>query len=152
MDLKDYVQRIRNEEFSESPQLSLGELIEQFESLDLRYDEKEYKRVSFDFGSAVPTTLDSWRGSYCELALGYELSGYDRTDDKHFTENSADKFLEHLKDTVGVTLTGWKGGDFLMDESTPVWVANPGNSGTTAVVGVHDAGWQIIILTTYMEY
>lgn len=29
--------------------------------------------------------------------------------------------------------TGWKGGEFTMDESTPVWVANAGNSGNTGL-------------------
>ena len=48
--------------------------------------------------------------------------------------------------------TGWKGGEFEMDESTPVWVANPGDSGNTGIIDVIDDGWRVIIMTSYCNY
>lgn len=48
--------------------------------------------------------------------------------------------------------TGWKGGEFTMDESTPVWVANAGNSGNTGIIDVVDDGWRIILMTAYCEF
>ena len=140
----------RNYEFSKSYQLSLGQLISELENLDLKYDEKEMKSICFDFGSAIPTTLDSYRGYYDELAIGYTLTGYDNNDN-HFGDKKADEFLKELKATIGKEFTGWKGGEYTMDENTPLWIANPGNAGGTGVVGVIDVSWQIVILTAYIE-
>ena len=155
MDYIDYIQSIvkqtRERKFNDSPQLSLGEFIAELEKCDLEYNEKESKGICFDFGSAVPTSLDSWRGSYSELALGYKLSGYDNTQE-HFADKTSTELLSHLKETIGKEFTGWKGGEFTMNENTPVWVANSGNSGNTAVVGVLDADWQIVIITAYCEF
>lgn len=150
-DIQDLMVKQREERFSKSNQLSLGELINELEKVDLKYDDKTYKSVEFDFGSAVPTDLDSWRGSYNELALGYRLSGYDNQDE-HFAECKADKLLEHLKESIGKEYSGWKGGEFTMSENTPIWVANSGNSGNTSVVGVYDANYKIVIITQYCEF
>ena len=69
-------------------------------------------------------------------------------------------FLKMLKSTVGKTMTGYKGGDFLMGETTPVWVANYGKvSGfrkyefkDTAVVDVIEQESAVIIKTKAMNY
>lgn len=156
MDLMEHIARIaqakRDQSFADSPQLILGDLIDELEKCDLSdLSSGEKKGIAFDFGSAIPTTVDSWRGSYAELAIGYRLSGYDN-DDQHFSDSYAVDFLEHLKSTIGKTFDGWKGGEYTMSKSTPVWVSNPGNAGSTAVVGVLDAGWQIVIITAYCEY
>lgn len=150
-DIHEQVKRQRELRFRGNQQLSLGEFIKELESVDLKYDEETYKDVDFDFGTALPTQLDSWRGSYDEIALGYKLSGYDNNSE-HFTNNKADKLLEHLKSAIGKEYTGWKGGEFIMDENTPVWVANPGHSGNTGIVGVLDAGYKLVIITAYCEY
>lgn len=41
---------------------------------------------------------------------------------------SAGEFYDILRDAVGTEYTGWKGGQFEMSETTPVWVANRGTS------------------------
>ena len=155
MEFKDYLSAVvtaqRKKRFNESPQLSLGKLITEFESFKLLKDNGEVKTVRFDFGSAIPTELASWRGSYDELALGYKLSGYDSADD-HFAECKADQLVKHLKEAIGKTYTGWKGGYYIMDESTPVWVDNPGDSGSTGIIGVIDNGYEFIIITGHCEY
>lgn len=146
--INDHSRQMRANRFSNSNQLSLGELIEK---LDATIDEKEDKCVSFDFGTAVPTTLDSWRGSYDELALGYKLTGYDNNED-HFGSITNKALIEELKSAIGKEFTGWKGREFVMDESTPVWVDNAGNSSNTAIVGVLDDGWRVVLITSFTEY
>ena len=151
-ELNELVSNQRKESFATSHQITVGELIKQLENTELMYDENEYKSVYFDFGSAIPTNIDSWRGSYDELALGYELTGYDSKENAHFSDCKADKLLEELKSAIGKTYTGWKGGDFIMSENTPIWVANSGNSGNTGIIGVLDEDWCIIILTAFCKY
>lgn len=153
MDLQEYfnksIKQMRDKSFNKSPQLTLGELIEQLENCGVK-DDGELKYLCFDFGTAIPTILGSWRGSYDELAIGYELCGYDGNGDYEAT--TVDLILKRLKEAIGKTYTGWKGGDFVMNEDTPIWVANSGSSGNTGIVGVLDLGWQVVLLTAYCEF
>lgn len=150
--IQAYLRERRNRAFASSAQLTLGEIIEKLEKCGLTHGENvEHKKVDYDFGTAIPTTLDSWRGSYTELALGYKLSGYDNNEE-HFTETTAETLLSELKSAIGKEFTGWKGGDFTMDADTPVWVANAGNSGNTGIIDVVDDGWRIVLMTAYCEY
>ena len=148
--LNRIVEAQRRDRFSISDQITLGKLIEEIEQHGVMNGEDD-KTVDFDFGTAVPTTLDSWRGSYAELALGYKLSGYDNDED-HFAQITAKDLLKELKSAIGKTYTGWKGGEFIMSENTPVWVTNPGDSGNTGVIGTVDEGYKIVIITAYCEY
>lgn len=87
----------RQERFQRSDQLSLGQLIERLAHLDPE------DRVVFDFCNMVPTKLESWRGSYDELALGVVDAGRigrERT--------SVEELLMRLRFAVGRTYTGWK--------------------------------------------
>lgn len=144
--LDDHLDKMNKERFDKSPQLSLGQLIAEIEKYDLKLKKGNSKSIYFDFGSAVPTTLDSWRGVYAELALGYKLTGYDSEERFYPT---AEDLLTELKQAIGKEFYGWKGGEFTMDENTPVWVDNPGNYNRTIITGIHDTGYSIIILTQY---
>lgn len=124
-------------------QLTLGKLIEQLQACDLTGTDGKPKSICYDFCRFRPTSLMSWRGSYAELALGYKENG---------DYPSAQSILEDCQSSIGATYQGYKGGDFVMDADTPVWVANYGNSSETAIVGVVDAGYQIVLLTAYCEY
>lgn len=132
------VQAARNERLKDSPQLTLGELILKLKALN-----KPDEDVCFDFERATPTCLSSWRGSYCELAIRFDFESNPHT---------VAKFIDLLEEAVGKTYTGYKGGDFVMGKRTPVWVANYGHSGNTAVVDVLDTRYRIIIKTEYCEY
>ena len=148
-----YLKNVRDNTFESSTQLTLGELIEKLEARGVNQKENgeyESKWISFDFGSAIPTSLDSWRGSYSELALGYALSG--REGEGDYENTTVESLLKELKNSVGKTFYGWKGGDFIMDKDTPIWVANSGSSDSTGVIGVLDIGWKVILLTAYCEY
>jgi hypothetical protein len=155
MEIQDYIENLvrqqRDKSFANSPQFSLGEFMNEIENCGTTKDNGEEKDVCFDFGSAVPTSLDSWRGSYNELALGYKLSGYDNNAE-HFSTITAKGLLAELKSAIGKTYTGWKGGEFTMNERTPVWVSHPGNASNTAIVGVLNEGWRLVILTAYCEF
>jgi hypothetical protein len=101
----------REERMKTSPQLSLGEIILKLENIT-----DDTKPVVFDFGHR-PTGFGSWRGSYCELALGHAQAPAALT---------TAQLLHAAKEVNGKTLEGYKGGDFYMSRRTPVWVANYG--------------------------
>ncbi len=142
----------RTERMKDSIQLTLGKLIAEIEKCELKISSGHFKTVDFDFGSAIPTRLASWRGSYAELALGYKLSGRDAYDRNNNNSITADILIQNLKEAIGKSFEGWKGGDFIMNEDTPVWVSNPGDSGNTGIIGVYDAKHSLVILTAYCEY
>lgn len=103
-------------------------------------NDKEDVPVCFDFEYARPTNYMSWRGVYAELAVGFAFDGLRTT---------LDEFIVRTEQCVGETFDGYKGGDFTMTAKTPVWVANYGNVGSTAITGVYDEGWQVVLMTGY---
>ena len=139
--LKNAVQAKRNEELKNSPQLLLGEMILKLEGV-----KDKSKPLYIDLLGKRPMGIDSWRGSYCELAIQTESFGDFNTDkiawesedgqyksykpQKIGKENpTVEEWLKVLKEAVGKTFTGYKGGDFLMGKNTPVWLAEYGDSG-----------------------
>jgi hypothetical protein len=146
--IQDEVRKMRMETFAATPQLTLGELIDQLRAIDITDD----CEIEFAFGHMVPTMCDSWRGSYNELAIGYAHYNDVKTPPK------AIDFIQHLEATVGTVFEGWKGGEYEMTQSTPVWAANPGEAPQTGVIGLHvlynlnDKAWHIYIRTDYCEF
>lgn len=138
----ELMKKQREENFSKSNQFTLGKLIDELQSIELKTSSGEYKDVYFDFGYFSPTFLESWRGSYDEISLGYSEGN----------SIKVDRLIQLLNGAIGETFEGYKGGDFVMYEHTPLWIANYGNSGNTGVIGVHDRGWSIVLLTSYFEY
>lgn len=116
------------------PAMRLGDIIDALEPV------KSNVRIEFDFGGFEPTGLDSYRGYYSDLALSFGDEGMCVAD-----------LLAELKDADGNVFTGYKGGDYRMDRSTPVWVANYGNSHGVAVVAVEDQEWRIILRTALID-
>jgi hypothetical protein len=146
------LQRLNN-----SDQLTLGELMLKLEALLPNQEAiaKKYGQeanVVFDFEYAIPTGLGSWRGSYDELAINFNFRGYEYFGGKKPEEMSLSKFIKILKDTLGKEFTGWKGGEFVMGKTTPLWVANDGNSGNTAVIDVLDNEYEVVLVTGRREY
>lgn len=116
-------------------QLTLGRLIRLLEVED------QQKYIQYDFVNFVPTTLDSYRGYYTDLAIGFK-----QIDDlKH--NPTVGSLLADLKSAVGQEYTGWKGGEFTMNESTPLWVDKPGGASGTAIVGVIGDEYRVILVT-----
>lgn len=113
--------------------MNLGDFIGRLELFDPR------DPIAFDFVSFHPTTLDSYRGRYDELALGYANEGNDPL---------VTTILEDARTAVGKTFTGWKGGDFVMHEGKKIWVANPSEAGSTTISHVARTDHKVIIYTT----
>lgn len=152
MDMQEYldnaIKSARAETLATSAQLTLGEIILKIEPLLKK--QKEVKenfgheaKVVFDFEYLFPTGIDSWRGSYSELALEFSSEG---------EAMEISKFYKMLKETIGKEFTGYKGGEFTMNKHTPVWVANYSHSGNTGVVDIVDNDFEIIIITAWCEY
>lgn len=145
--LNHIVRNARLATFASSPQLSLGQLIDKMEEVDM----EDECFITYDWAFAKPTVLDSWRGSYAELAIGYDMEG-------DYYATCAHQFLEKLKSAVEETFTGYKGGNFTMTKNTPLWVSNYSETGNTQVVGItpirSGSGgiWHIVINTAYGEY
>ncbi len=130
-----------------SLQLTLGELILKLEAID-----DKTLPVIFDGKKHYPTGVDSWRGSYCELAIEYSTTS---------CHMSVKGLLKILKNTVGKTFTGYKGGEFLMGKTTPIWVANygvshgfkeDGDKYCQAIIDVTKGKNNIIIKTKAIDY
>jgi hypothetical protein len=115
--------------------LTLGELIA---CLSLC---PENLSVTFDFGRLVPTELDSYRGYYDHLALGFAEE----------SRISCGELLARLNAAVGTTFGGWKGGEYTMYEDTPVWAANPGRSTDTAIVDVVKQHGRVVLVTALLD-
>ena len=131
------VAAMRFEKMKTSQQLMLGELII---LLDHVKDEKAHIRLDFD--GQCPRYLDSWRGSYCEIAINY---------DSVDPVISVAEFVGKCKDAVGDEMEGYKGGEFIMGRNTPVWVSNYGMAGNLGVIGVKQQGDEVIIITGECE-
>ena len=64
------------------------------------------------------TNPHSYRGYYCDLAF------------EPFNEHiKASELLTMCKLCMGKVFQGYKGGDYLMDENTPVWLSEYGTTG-----------------------
>ena len=128
----------RNEELKNSPQLLLGELILKLESVS-----SKDLPLFIDLMDKRPMGIDSWRGIYRELALQTESFGSYNSDEVEevfsdmtfYKPKSIGKenptvaeWVDVLKEAMGKTFTGYKGGDFTMSKNTPLYLAEYGNS------------------------
>lgn len=120
------------------PQMTLGEFIRALE----RQEPDEH--VKFDFVHFGPTMLDSYRGYYEQLALGYEECGR-MHGSTQYEYPTVLQLHNHCKEALYKVFTGWKGGNYAIDDRTQLWVANPGESGGTAIVNVEKRLYVTII-------
>lgn len=116
-------------------QMTIGELRQAIKRAD------PAATVVFDFAYFRPDGVDSYRGYYEQLAIGYSNEG----------EITVEQFDQMLRESLTKTFHGYKGGEYDMYESTPVWVANHGEGGGTAVVNVQDDRWRVRIITAYID-
>lgn len=117
------------------PSMRLGDIIDALAAC------KPSSDVEFDFGGLHPTGVDSYRGYYSDLALGYGENG----------GLNAGDLLKELRHADGAVFTGYKGGDYRMDRNTPMWVANWGRCHGVAVVAVEDQDWRVVIRTQMID-
>jgi hypothetical protein len=135
--------------------ISLGTLIRQLERVQFYSDNPGHQEgcfIQFDFGSFLPRSVHSYRGYYDHLAVSFETQ-YERNrrhDPSGKTSNSCrvPEFLQTLRNAIGQTFSGWKGGNYMMTAETPVWAASTGDATGTGIVGVQTDGSAFVILTT----
>ncbi len=114
--------------------LRLGQIISALETAEADHS------VEFDFGGFAPGKINSYRGYYCDLALSF-------TDER----TTVARLLTALKAADGQIFEGYKGGEYIMDLETPVWVANYGDSHGVAVVRVDCQSWRVVLHTAMIE-
>ena len=146
MDIQNFIKDMNKQIARESgKEYNLGDFIKDLE----KYKDK-LKEVKFDDGS-IPTEFDSWRGSYCELALGY------KENEKMYNTD----LYRQAYNANGSIFVGYKGGDFEMDLETPIHQANYGETGVDnketgeyelrKIIGITEKDNKIIILTRVDE-
>lgn len=87
-------------------QMTLGELIAALEAMPAGAEVANLREAH------------SYRGYYSDLAFERDLG-----------TRPASKLLSECKAALGNTFCGYKGGDYVMDAETPVWVAYYGSCG-----------------------
>lgn len=98
--------------------------------------------VYYDFCCCTPDGIDSWRGIYAELALGW------RPPDGKPMKVAA--LISLLESAIGRTFIGYKGGDFKMHAHTRVHCDNYGKATNTEIVGVVDLELFVILETRHV--
>lgn len=112
--------------------VTLGSLIKILEGSDIT------SLVTFSDGK-TPGSEDSYRGYYSDLA-------FDNSDEP----KTVAQFLEQVKKALDKSYTGYKGGDFIMDASTPLWRAEYGSCGE-AIISAQDIGGKLILITKQLD-
>ena len=120
-----------------SHHLTLGGLIDGLKRLP------QDQPVYYDFARFVPTSLESYRGYYEDLALGYR--------ERDARDARTGNLCTACMDAVGRLYTGYKGGNYRMVRDTPIWVANRGEAVGTYLVGVRTNDYATILLTATDE-
>ncbi len=123
--VQNAVKKMRYADFVNSGQLSVQELIARLE----QFDPKTSVGLRF-YGATLIASVDSYRGYYDELA-------FDVTTDYGVSDPTVGEVLYCLKQALGKTFYGWKGGEYVMNQHTPLWIAKSGTTGSK-VVGVNE--------------
>jgi len=110
-------------------QMTLRKLIDLLETLDGELEIVGLGRV------------DSYRGYYSDLAF--------EPDD---TPRIVEDLLDECKNSLGKTFEGYKGGDNLMDEHTPLWVSSYGISSDLKLMGFVLGNSPIQVITEKDEW
>lgn len=91
--------------------------------------------VVFDDGDNVGPLI-SWRGIYAQLTLPTAREPW-----------TVKELLKDARGAVGSVYTGYKGGDYVMDESTPVWADDYGRCTYRMPTGVADKAGKVVVAT-----
>lgn len=97
-------------------------------------------KVRFDFCRFTPGTLQSYRGFYDHLAFVPEGDA----------RKTVEEVLAECRKANGATFEGYKGGSYTMNDATPIWVSPYGEESSTAVVGVQDEEYVVVLRTAYV--
>lgn len=112
--------------------LTLGGLIE------VLSDAKETDVVRFA-DDTFPGEEMSYRGYYSDLSF-----------DKDTLPKSVQTLLNQCQKALGATYQGYKGGDFVMSDSTPLWTAPYSSTGEAIIDCVKDESGYLLV-TKYID-
>jgi len=88
---------------------------------------------------AYPGSPHSYRGHYSDLAL-----------EPNEQPIKVPQLIDQLEKVLNTELTGYKGGEFLMDTDVPMWCAEYGNCGK-AIVGVEEIDSMATLITKNID-
>lgn len=142
MDMQELFAKVaegaKAESLADKPIITLGELIAKLEQHDAT------ATVAVEFGGSLCGfgELASYRGYYSDLAI-----------EPYGTEPgcSVDAALTDLREAVGRTYTGYKGGDYTMHRRTLVWVDHYGSCSGIGVTGVEVRDGVVVITSADCE-
>lgn len=104
--------------------------------------------VRYEHGG-IPIAFDSWRGRYDELTLTFENPGENEP-------TTTVRDLLHLAEqaATGQVFTGYKGGEYQMTWSTPVWADAYGTAhyDIPVALSVTDTDMVVIQTSNIQEY
>ena len=107
------------------------------------YDE-DYVITDYHYTLVISDFIcDSWRGSYNLPAISYDFIPftYDEVGEsiKSVRHNSVKDVIKNIEESDGKDVEGYKGGDFTLDMSDVIYIANYGNSNNCiAIVGIEE--------------
>lgn len=122
---------------SDKPIITLGELTAKLEAFDGSLE------LAVQYGNTMLAydEVGSYRGYYTDLAIEPRAE---------VTGTVADA-LADLHDANGETFTGYKGGDYYMNNRTLVWVAHYGEASGIGVTGVELVDGVVVITSADCE-
>jgi hypothetical protein len=108
--------------------MTLGRMIAELEKCD------PLAVVSLSDDGMSPGDANSYRGYYSDLSFEPEDGPV-----------SVEKYLRECRNALGETFEGYKGGDFIMGEDTPLWISTYGSASGRAIVGLLNQGEKIVL-------
>ena len=118
--------------------MKLGQFIKKLEQLIKKHGNQ---RVYFGFGETYPTDVNSWRGDYSQLALGWNCN--------YCQSANSEKLLRICK-TAGIsTFQGYKGGEYNMNYDVGLYADNWGISSQTIITNIIFDDFKFVIITKH---
>lgn len=135
--LKTVMEATNRQRKAAAQNMRLGDFIKALEA------RPQDQQVAFDFCGFTPSEFKSYRGFYEDLSLTFSVDGPNG--------KKVSDLLAEARAANGAEFTGYKGGEFMMDEQTLLWAAPYGRSYSTAITGVTGDDFQTIIETVWMR-
>lgn len=132
--MNEYSQKLRSETM-----FTLGDLIDELEKYPRDWE------VLIEPFHLVPTRFCSYRGYYYDLCLQY------KTRDEVIGHVTVGELLDEAKSADGDTFYGYKGGEFLMNRKTPIWVSDHDYSTGMAIGKIEKCFDGLINICCYKE-
>lgn len=130
-----------------SPGLNIGDLLEKLKAFQLTADRDEELNVVFDFAHMVPNLeFNSYRGYYEDVAIGYH-----QNNNFKWKSVGLDEFIVFVEGLLGQEWTGYKGGEFMGQPHTSVWVALEDSACTGCYIKDVRRKYHNIILETSVD-